>query len=372
VLKKTESNSKKIFYTPEWLAKDQARRLQSPRGPLLIASCRSGSDLAGRVVKRYNDLLLEAGSIDKAECLQNIDERFSDTESTVRIHQNVNGYDVFLIQAPFDPESGRSVDQNLMAFFIAVRAFREHGARYITGILPYLPYARQDKPTRFKREPTTAKLMADLSIESGIDRLITWDPHAGQIKGFYGKTPVNMLESLTLFLEAFENYRGRDDVIAVAPDAGASKFVTAFGRAMNLNSAIASKYRPQPEQVVISEIIGNFQGKKIAIILDDMISRAGTIDALIKKLHAEKTIREFYVGVSHNLCVGDGYSRLVNLHKEYNLKKVIVTNSIPQTQRFLSLPFVEVLCLSEFLSRVINRLHYGKSVSEVFYRPSES
>ena len=94
------------------------------------------------------------------------------------------------------------------------------------------------------REPTTARLMADLAVEAGIDRLITWDPHCGQIRGFYGSMPANMLESLTLFIEEFERFRGRDDVIAVAPDAGASKFITHFGRALGLRCAIASKFRP--------------------------------------------------------------------------------------------------------------------------------
>jgi ribose-phosphate pyrophosphokinase len=256
-----------------------------------------------------------------------------------------------------------------MAFLVAARAFKEHGARHITGVLPYLAYARQDKPTKFTREPTTARLMADLSVASGIDRLIAWDPHAGQIRGFYGSLPTHMLESLTLFIEAFGHFKNRDDAIVVAPDVGASKFVTHFGRALNINSAIATKYRPRPEVVIVSEIIGDFTDKKVVIILDDMISSGGTVFELIKKLVNENDIEEVYLGVSHNLCVGCARENLSILNKDFNLKEVVVTNSIPQTEDFKALPYVNVKCLSDTLARTINRIHYDHSVSQVFYRP---
>ncbi|MEW6356023.1 MAG: ribose-phosphate diphosphokinase [Planctomycetota bacterium] len=360
---------KKAFFTPERFAREQSERMDSPRGTLLIAGCCSGSYLSESVVTRYNELLAEAGSRDKVLHLANIDRRFTDGETCVRLDMHVGGYDVFLIQALFDPTSELSIDQNYMAFLIAARAFREHGARFVTGVLPYLAYARQDKPTKFTREATTAKLMADMAIEAGITRLIVWDPHCDQIRGFYGSMPVNTLESLTLFIEEFGAFRNREDVIAVAPDAGASKFVTHFGRALDLKCAIASKYRPRPEEVVISEIIGDFAGKRVAVVLDDMISGGGTTCALVEKLVDEKGIEEVYLGVSHNLCVGKARARLAELRSDYYLQKVVVTNSIPQTEEFKSLDFVTVKCLSDTLARTINRIHYNRSVSEVFYRP---
>jgi ribose-phosphate pyrophosphokinase len=199
--------------------------------------------------------------------------------------------------------------------------------------------------------------------------MIIWDPHCDQIKGFYGGMPVSTLESLSLFLEEFSYFRDRDDVIAVAPDAGASKFVTHFGRGLDIKCAIASKYRPRAEEVEMSEIIGDFEGKKVAVLLDDMISNGGTIHALTKKLVTEKGIEEVYVGVSHNLCVGQARDRLLDLYENYRLKRVVVTNSIPQTQDFQDLPFVQMMCLGDKLARTVNRIHYNRSVSEVFYRP---
>ncbi len=356
----------KTFFTPEGFNQEQARRIGSPRGKLLIASCASASYLTKRAVEQYQQYLRQGGSDAQVLYLDSVDYRFSDTETCVRLDMHVGGYDVFLFQALFNPVLGYGVDQNYLAFLIAARAFREHGANHVTAVLPYLAYARQDKPTKFMREPTTAKLMADLSAEAGVDRVITWHPHSRQIHGFYSGMPVVNLESLGLFVEEFSHFESREDVIAVAPDAGASKFVTYFGRALDLRSAVASKYRPRQEQAVITEIIADFTGKRVAIVLDDMISSGGTVYELIKKLVKQKGIEEVYLGASHNLCRDDARERLLDLHENYNLKQIVVTNSIPQTEKFASLPFVAVRCLSDTLSRVINRIHYNQSVSELF------
>ncbi len=298
-----------------------------------------------------------------------MDASFTDSETWVRLTLHVSGYDVFLIQSALDPTSPRSIDQNMMALFIAARAFRENGANHVTAVLPYLAYARQDKPTKFMREPTTARLMADLGVTSGIDRLVVWDPHCGQIRGFYGALPVQMLESLTLFIDEFKDLAGRADVIAVSPDAGAAKFISHFGRAMDISTAIASKYRPKPEVAVIKDIIGDFRGKRTAVILDDMISGGGTTFELAKKLVEEKGIREIHIGISHNLNLASAKTRLEEMHRTLHLKRMIVTDSIPQTEEFKKLPFLTIRSLADTLARTVNRIHYGRSVSEVFYRP---
>lgn len=350
------------YLTLERFEQERAEWNESPRGRLLIASCRSGSYLAGKVVQRYEQNLAKAGAKREILYLEDIDFQFSDGETCVRLDADVNGRDVFLFQALYDPTSARSVDQNYVAFLIAARAFREWGANRVTGVLPYLAYARQDKPTKFEREPTTAELMADLSIEAGLDRLVVWDPHTGRIHGFYGSVPVDGLSPLALFAEEFRRFEGQDHVIAVAPDAGASKFIMHFARALNVSSAVASKYRPRPEEAVVSEIMGDFEGKRIAVVLDDMINTGGTVEATVKKLVEERSIEKIYLGVSHNLCAQSALERLSDLHAEYHLKKVVVTDSVPQTQAFQALPFVTVRSLSDPLSRAINRIHYNRSM----------
>lgn len=353
----------RTFYTPEAPAHPL-----SARGRLLLVTCRSGTYLGRQVYERYKTLLTQAGGEGEVLYMEDVDFQFSDSETCVRLDLHVEGSDAFLFQALFDPCRGCSVDQNYMAFLAAARALREHGARHVTAVLPYLAYARQDKPTRFMREPTTARLMADLTRASGVDRLISWHPHTRQLVGFYGDMPTDMLEALTLYIESFARFEGREDVIAVAPDAGASRFVTYFGRALNLRSALASKYRPAPEQAQVSEIIGDFRGKRTAIVLDDMISSGRTIEATVEELVEGVGIEEIYLGASHNLCRTVARERLERMHAQYHLQEAVFTDSIPQTEAFRALPFVKIKGVADTLTRVINRIHHQGSVSELFYQ----
>lgn len=355
-----------LFYTPEWFAEKPQAKSESPHGKLLIASCQSGTYLANKVVGIYRQKLREAGSEGQVEFLEDIDFQFSDSEAGVRLSSDVSGKDVYLFQALFDAQSNSNINHNLMAFLIAVRAFREWGANRVTGILPYLAYARQEKPTKFKREPTTAKLVAELCIAAGIDRLVTWNPHYGSIHGFFGKVPVDALEPLKMFVSLFKQFESREDVIAVAPDAGASKFVTHFSRRLNLNSAVASKHRPSHDKAVVSEVIGNFSGKRIAILVDDMISTGGTIYSLTQKLVAETDIEQIFVCVSHNLCLPIALERFTELNRGGYLSKLFVTNSIPQSDNFQAQSFLAVQDLSESFTNVINRIHYNQAVADLF------
>ncbi len=360
------------FLTPERYADDWARRMEPPRGKLLVASCRGGSYLAEKVVRRYRELASESGSASEVAYLENVDSSFADGETRVRLASHVGGADVFLVQVPYDPTGARTVDHNVLAFLIAARAFRESGARHVTGVLPYLPFARQDKPTKFRREPTTARLVADLCVAAGIDRALTWEPHCGQVRGFFGIVPVTILESVSLFVQEFRSSAGAADVIVVAPDVGASKLVTHFGRALDLRCAIASKFRESSGEASITEIIGDFSGKRTAIVLDDMISSAATLRALVEKLVLERGIGDVRIAVSHNLCVGRARERLAEMVERYPVRRIVVTDSVPQLDSFTSLRGVEVRSLADPLARVINRIHYEQSVSEAFFRPAEA
>lgn len=358
--------SDRSFISPEQYFQELSLRMESNQGRLLIASCQAGAYMADRVVNNYRRHLQEIESKADVLYVRDIDRQFRDTETMVRLDAHVGGYDVFVFQSLLNPANRFAVNDNYMAFLIAVRAFREHGANRITGVLPYLTYARQDKPTMFQREPTTAKLMADLARTSGVDRLIAWDPHTSQLHGFYGDTPVSMLSPVSTFCRHFAQFRNREDAIAVAPDAGATKLIMHFSRLMGIRSAVASKYRPEQEEAVITDIIGDFRKKRVALVLDDMISSGGTIYELVQKLVTEKGIEEVHLAASHNLCLPGTRERLEELHAEYCLKGVFVTNSIPQSEEFTCLPFFTEHCLSDILSRVVNRVHYNRSVSELF------
>ncbi|MDA8325052.1 MAG: ribose-phosphate diphosphokinase [Nitrospiraceae bacterium] len=349
--------------TPDESAGENRGSMGFRRGGLLIAACGAGSYLAARIADRCRYLMAEACPEDTVDYLEDIDFQFSDSETCVRLEMDVSGKDVFVCQALYTPDFKHGVDQNLMSFLIAARAFSEWGASHITAVLPYLAYARQDNPTRLKREPTTAKLIADLLLEAGIDRLITVHPHS-KVHGFFGKIPVLSLESLPIFIEEFSRFRGRNDVIAVAPDPGASKFVAEFSRILEISSAMASKYRPRREEAIVHEVIGEFEGKKTAIVLDDMVGTGGTVQALIRKLVEQRKIEEIYLGMTHNLCMKMALEKLLELHLRYNLREVITTDSIPQSGEFRSLPFARIRSLSEFISEIVYRVHCDISVME--------
>jgi ribose-phosphate pyrophosphokinase len=334
----------------------------SPRGRLMLASCRSGDALATRiadVLERQEAMMPHAGA---PLLVAGIDFAFSDSETCVRVDAEIGGQDVFLLQCLHDPTADRTVDQNYVAFLAAARAFREHGANHVAGVLPYLAYARQDKPTPLAREPTTAKLMADLSVAAGIDRLVTWHPHVEQIHGFYAMTPVNALALHDFFAACFDKYRGRPDVILVAPDTGAAKLVNRVATELNLQSAVAVKFRPQPEEVVVTDVMGDFDGKRVALVLDDMISSGGTIDALIRKLVADHALAEVHLAVSHNLGSDSSYHRLAELHRHGYLHSMVATNSVPQTAEMLALPFLHVYDLAEIFAHAIACIHQNLSI----------
>jgi ribose-phosphate pyrophosphokinase len=351
----------------------------SARGSLVIAACAAGCELAEAVAARYRELSAASAPSsaqlregepagDLPVVLADIERSYSDTETGIRLPCHVRGSDVFLLQCLYDPTEGIGVNQNYLAFLLAARAFRENGASHVTAVLPYLAYARQDKPTRFSREPTSARLLADLSIEAGIDGLIAWAPHSTQIRGFYGKISVHLLDPLNMFLSEFERFRGQEQVLAVAPDAGAAKMISHFGRELGVDFAVVSKHRPRPEAVEITSVIGDFSGKTIAVVLDDMISTGGTVYSVIQELAGQGDIREVHLAAGHNLCRPKALERIQELHERWGLASFVTTDSIPQSETFRRLPYFHVRSLTDMLCRTINRVHYGRSVSELFLR----
>ena len=326
-------------------------------GHTLIASCRSGTYLAEQVKGRLDERFSTAEN--GLTFLKDIDFHFADSETCVRLTEDVSGCDVFLFQALYDPDPGRSIDQNYMALLIAARTFLNWGSRQVIAVIPYLAYARQDKPTWARREPTTARVMADLSKTSGISRLVTWHPHCRQVHGFYGSITIDSLDYFSFFVREFDRFRDREDVIVVAPDAGASKLTTQFGKELNLKCAFTTKYRVAPGEAKVSEIIGNFSGKRTALILDDMIDSGGTVYELVKKLVKEKGIVEVHLGFSHNLCSNAAGERLLELRDDYHLHEVVVTDSIPQSPDFLDLQFLKVRSLTDEIAHAIARIQSG-------------
>ncbi|MBU1101734.1 MAG: ribose-phosphate diphosphokinase [Bacteroidetes bacterium] len=328
---------------------------------LVIASTHAGDYLADKVVDFYKSKIKYPLLV-----LKGIDRFFSDGEIRVRLENSVNGARVFLIGCFFNMNKDYSINDNLISFLIAVRALKEHGARDVIGVIPYMPYARQDKPTEFTREPTTIKLICDLLIESGIDRIVTLEAHSPQLHGFLGKIPLTNISSIPIFSEVFNRFSNSTNVISVSPDIGSAKLIKHFSKELGTSIVIASKHRPNIEEVEITELVGHITNEHdTAIILDDIISTGGTIEAVCREL-SKKGISNIYIGSSHLLGVRDFMQKLEYMHKNYGVKKVYATNSIVHSTEALESDLIEIIDISEIIALVINRLYHNKSVSEVF------
>ncbi len=329
--------------------------------PIVIASLRAGDYLARQVYEKYDKVA--PGNV---IFLENIDESFSDTELKVRINKSISGKHVFLFQSLFNPLFPDSINDNLMAFLIATRAFREHGAKSITGITSYLGYSRQDKPTEYQREATTARLVADLMIGAGIDRIVCLEPHSPQIHGFFASIPISNLSAAPIWTAVFKEFSGSPDTILVAPDIGAAKTLKNIAKGLNLPMAVASKFRPSREKVEITEIVGDFTGKKKAIIIDDIISTGSTIFEVAKLLSKSKGIKEINVAAPHLLGVDQCCQNFQLLCDQYNLRKIYTTNSVLPADNLKDLGIINIINLTELFTLVINRLLNNESVSIMF------
>ena len=196
---------------------------------------------------------------------------FPDGETFVQIHENIRGSDIFIVQPTCPP-----TNQNLMELLIMVDAVRRASAARITAVLPFFGYARQDRKDR-PRVPITAKLVANLLVAAGVNRVLTVDLHAGQIQGFFD-IPVDHLYAAPVLMKAIRE-RGIDqNLVVVSPDVGGIKMTHAFAKALKAPMAIVAKNRVSAEEVEAHSVIGDVKGKNV-LLVDDLTETAGTLTA---------------------------------------------------------------------------------------------
>jgi ribose-phosphate pyrophosphokinase len=208
-------------------------------------------------------------------------QRFSDGETAIEVGENVRGIDTFIIQPTSQP-----ANDSLMEILILSDALRRASAGSITAVMPYFGYARQDRKVA-GRTPITAKLVADLIVTAGIERVVTVDLHAGQIQGFFN-IPVDNLYAMPVLLEALRHELGTTptaEAVMVSPDAGGVERARAYARRLDASLAIIDKRRERANVSEVMNIIGDVEGKD-CFILDDMIDTAGTL------VNAAKALRE--------------------------------------------------------------------------------
>ena len=260
---------------------------------------------------------------------------FSDKEIYVKIEENVRGGDVFVVQSTCFPGN-----TNLMELLIMIDALRRSSAKRITAVIPYYGYARQDRKNE-PRVPITSKLVADLVVTAGADRVLTVDLHAGQIQGFFN-IPVDHLFAINVLIDYIKEQKLKD-LIVISPDAGGVERARAYAKRLNSSLAIIDKRRDIPNEAKAMNIIGDVKGK-IAFIVDDMIDTAGTlIEATDALLGAGA--REVHACCSHPVLSGPAGERIASSP----IKTVITTNTIPLNGELEKNSKIKVLSVASLL-----------------------
>ena len=278
---------------------------------------------------------------------------FPDGEISCKIEQDVRGRDVFLVQSTCPP-----VNENLMELLIMIDCFKRASADRITAVIPYFGYARQDRKDE-GRVPITAKLVADLITKAGANRALMMDLHAAQIQGFFG-IPVDHLYAAPVIDEYFKSMDfDPEDIVVVSPDEGSIKRALTHVADLGGRLAIVDKRR-SGENVEQANFIGGPIKGKVALILDDMISTAGSICGAAHMVKREGA-REVYLAATHGVLCGKAIERI----REAPIESLVITDTIPLAPQ-RRLDNIEVLSVAPLLGEAVKRIHHNESVSRLF------
>lgn len=276
--------------------------------------------------------------------------RFPDGELHVELQESVRGHDVYLIQSTSPP-----VEAHLLELWFLADACRRAGAAHLTALVPYFGYARQDRRAS-GREAVGARLIADLFAASGLQRLVAVDLHSAPLEGFFS-IPVEHLSAVPRLAEAVRPLIPANAVV-VAPDLGAVKLAERYARCLHLPMAIVDKERLTGEQVRVRRVVGRVEGCPV-LVVDDMISTGGTVQAAIQALLAAGCAPEVTVAVSHALLVGPAVERL----RALPVRRLLATDSVAAPAQ-LPVP-VHGVSLAPLLAEAIQRLHYQQSLGDL-------
>jgi ribose-phosphate pyrophosphokinase len=277
-------------------------------------------------------------------------DRFSDGEIYAHIGENIRGVDVFIIQSTPAPAD------NLMELLILIDAAKRASAQRVTAVIPYLGYARQDRKDK-PRVAITAKLVANLIVSAGADRVLTIDLHTPQLQGFFD-IPLDHLFAAPVLLDHVKSLR-LENLTVVAPDVGSVKMGRAFAKRLDANLAIVDKRRPGPNVSETMNLIGEVADTHV-VIIDDLIDTAGTLVNAVE-LCRERGAKSVRAVATHALLSGEARSRLENS----SIEGVAFTNTLDWSREVLPEKF-EILDIAPLLGEAIRRIHNAESVSSLF------
>jgi ribose-phosphate pyrophosphokinase len=302
-----------------------------------LFSGRASQDLAHQIAQKYG---ISLGDVNVLE--------FSDGEFQPSFEETVRGQFVFLIQSTMPPSD------NLFELLLMIDAAKRASARQIIAVIPYFGFARQDRKDK-PRVAIGAKLVANMLMAAGVDRVMTMDLHADQIQGFF-EVPVDHLYASTIFYPELERLN-TGNLIMAAPDAGGAKRANSYAKKLNTGLAICHKQRKKANEVAEMTVIGDVRGKDV-ILIDDMCDTAGTLtkaaDLFIE--NGAKSVRAF---CTHAVLSGPAYERI----EQSKLTELIVTDTIPLKQKSDK---IRVLSVADLFSDVIRRMVNNQSISTHF------
>jgi len=304
----------------------------------------SGSSNPGLVQGMAEYLQVPLGEIDIT--------RFPEGEIFVQIQENIRGKDVFIVQSICSPPN-----ENLMELLIMIDAARRASADRITAVIPFFGYARQDRKDR-PRVPITAKLVANLLVAAGAERIIGMDFHAQQIQGFFD-IPVDHLHASPVIVKYLEGKRLVNPVI-VAPDPGSLKMALSYADMLGCGVALVAKKRKGPTEVEAMSVVGDVDGHA-CVMVDDMTTTAGTLCEAARILN-EHGAKEAYAVVSHAAMAPMAFDRL----RASTIKELVVTDTIPPLTDAQDDVSISVLTVAGLLGEAVLRIHCNESVTSLF------
>jgi ribose-phosphate pyrophosphokinase len=275
-------------------------------------------------------------------------ERFSDGEMSVSFNESIRGCDVFLIQSTFPPAD------NIMELLLMIDAAKRASSGYVTVVMPYFGYARQDRKDK-PRVGIGAKLVANLLSASGASRLMTCDLHAGQIQGFFD-IPVDHLYGSAIFVPYLRSLN-LDNLVFASPDVGGVKRARGYAEFLAADMVVCDKHRKRANEVASMQVIGEVKGANV-VLVDDMIDTAGTI-CNAAELLMEKGAASVRAVATHPILSGKAHERIENSVME----EVVVADTIPLSQPNSK---IKVLSVADLFAKAIRKIHDKESISTLF------
>ena len=315
---------------------------------LMVFGGRASMELAAKIAGHLD---LDVGDVDL--------RTFSDGEVYCRYRESIRGADVFLVQSTAANEaSGMTPNDALMELLVMIDAAQGASAHRIIAVMPWYGYSRQDKKSA-PREPISARVVAKCLEAVGVDRVLTMDLHAGQVQGFF-HVPVDHMTAMPMLTQWFMDQAFTEELVVVSPDAGRVKVARNFARKLGCHWAVMEKERPAQQVAEIGYVVGDVKGKT-AVLVDDIIATAGTLESAARTVLEEGAARVI-AAATHGVFSGPAYERLA--YERSGIERIVVTDTIPL--RPGAPDNITVLSTAKTLADSIRRIFADDSVSEIF------